>query len=592
MDDQIAPQFEAGAFFPIRRLQVLTAALLSACLITVSLVPSERYLLAWDMMLTEDRAVLVSVCGLLILLAIWPVAGPPTAWLKRLSKAPFTSAILLTLAVVVAVALGTHFVSLDFALSRDEAMAIFDAEVLAKGRLIASVAPEWRAFVPALQPEFRLSVPSNAGWISTYLPGNAAIRAVLGHILPTALANAVFPAVSLLALYAIARRLWPDRPDSALLAVTLAATSSQVLFTAMTPYAMSAHLMLNLVWLWLFVRNTAASHAVAISVGALATGLHQFVFHPLFAAPFLLMLLMERRWRLFGVYTAAYALIVVFWITYWQLVLSWVGVPRESAEGAGAGFLLARISGMLAEFSLSDLHTMALNMLRFAAWQNPAVLVLLVPGVVAAVRQRGVLGALALGIALTLAATFVLMPYQDTGWGYRYLHGLIGNALLLAVAGYISLTTGVEAAERRGVYGAIATLTGAAIILIPLHALEMRARIEPYASAYRAVASTKAEAVVIDTITIDRGNDLVRNDPDLTNRPLTFDIGQLDVALVRELCSRMTVVVFTGTDSARFGVSQIDATQHWDYARISGLRAALEDPSCRQMLRPASGRQP
>jgi hypothetical protein len=39
---------------------------------------------------------------------------------------------------------------------------------------------------------------------------------------------------------------------------------------SMTPYAMSAHLALNLVWLWLFLRNTAASHAGAIAVGFLA----------------------------------------------------------------------------------------------------------------------------------------------------------------------------------------------------------------------------------------------------------------------------------------------------------------------------------
>lgn len=590
MDHSPAPQSKDRAHAPLRRLLLLTAALVTACLITVSLVPPTRYMLAWDMMRTEDRPVLAAVIGLLMLLAILPVADPPARWLERLSRAPFLSVIVLTLAVVLVVVVGTHAVAIGFALSRDEAMAVFDAEVLAKGRLMASVAPEWRPFVPALQPEFRLNVPDNAGWISTYLPGNAAIRAVLGHVLPAALVNAVFPAVSVLALFAVARKLWPGRPDGAVLAALFAATSSQVLLMAATPYAMSAHLMLNLVWLWLFLRHTALSHAAAIAVGALATGLHQFVFHPLFVAPFLLMLLTERRWRLLALYTGAYGLIVVFWIAYWQLLLLGLGASRPSAESAGAAFLLMRIQGMLADFGLDALHTMALNLLRFAAWQNPAVLVLLVPGVAVAMRQPGVLRALALGIVLTLAATFMLMPYQDTGWGYRYLHGLIGNAVLLAVAGYISLTSGAAGAGRRAVGGTIAVLTAAAILLIPLHAVWMRARIEPLANAYRAVASSTAGAVVIDTIAIDRGNDLVRNEPDLANRPLTFDIGLLDDALVHELCSRMTVTVFTGEDAARFGVKRIDATMHWDYARISRLSAALEDPSCRQLLRPLPGR--
>ena len=72
-------------------------------------------------------------------------------------------------------------------------------------------------------------------------------------------------------------------------AAVLLATSSQFLLTAMTPYSMTAHLALNLAWLWLFLRGGVVGHSLAIAVGALACGLHQLVFHPLFVAPFALL---------------------------------------------------------------------------------------------------------------------------------------------------------------------------------------------------------------------------------------------------------------------------------------------------------------
>jgi len=44
------------------------------------------------------------------------------------------------------------------------------------------------------------------------------------------------------------------------------------------------------------------------------------------------------------------------------------------------------------------------------------------------------------GLVLTLLAMFMLLPYQGHGWGYRYLHGLIGSAALLGGYGWITLT--------------------------------------------------------------------------------------------------------------------------------------------------------
>ena len=98
-------------------------------------------------------------------------------------------------------------------------------------------------------------MPSPDGWASAYLPVNAALHAVFSMAGDAWLTGPVLALLSLIMLHAVGRRTFPNRPDATFVAVILLATSSQFLFTAMTPYAMTAHLALNLAWLWLFLRE-------------------------------------------------------------------------------------------------------------------------------------------------------------------------------------------------------------------------------------------------------------------------------------------------------------------------------------------------
>jgi hypothetical protein len=60
---------------------------------------------------------------------------------------------------------------------------------------------------------------------------------------------------------------------------------------------------------------------------------------------------------------------------------------------------------------------MALNLLRFVAWQHLLLVPLVVAGVRAARRGDGMVAALAAGPALMIVITCVLLPYQGHGWG-------------------------------------------------------------------------------------------------------------------------------------------------------------------------------
>jgi hypothetical protein len=581
-----APRASVGTRRPasyLRRQLVVVAIVLLAIMAVEQFELTPAFPMTRMLMQTQDVPVLILVAVLLLALAAWPVPTALGRVAERLSTGRSIMPVVVVLGAGLVAILGTRYIAGETPVSHDEVMAQFDTAILSSGRLMAPIPPEWRSHSWALEPVFRVPVPGDVAWVSTYLPGNAAVRAALGKIFDPAVVNGILVAGALFALYGVARQLWPARREAAIIAVVLGATSSQVLGMGMTPFAMTAHLVLNLVWLWLFLRNTATSHAAAITVGFLATGLHQLIFHPLFVAPFILQMLVERRWKLGAVYSVCYAAIGLFWIFYWQLLLAGHGIQAEAAKSLGLSFFIARVAGMLADISVSGPETMVQNLLRFAAWQHPMMLVLLAPGLVLGWKAGGTLRALVGGIVLTLVAMLILLPYQDIGWGYRYVHGLIGSTALLSAFAWTTLTARADRAERRSAWGAMAVATAAAVVvLLPIHALQMHAHISPYTRAHAAIKQSKAEAVIIETISIRYGIELVRNDPYLRNRPLIFDIGLLDEGLLRDLCSRMRVTVFDGAQAAHFGIVRLDPKAHFSYERLKRLRTIAESSECQQ----------
>ena len=80
------------------------------------------------------------------------------------------------------------------------------------------------------------------------------------------------------------------------MAVALLATSSQVVLTSGSGYTMPAHLLANLLWLWLYLRGDRRRGRSRCSWAGSRSGLHSPFPHALFVAPFLVRLLRERRW--------------------------------------------------------------------------------------------------------------------------------------------------------------------------------------------------------------------------------------------------------------------------------------------------------
>lgn len=455
--------------------------------------------------------------------------------------------------VTVAAMIGWNTVYQHYPLSMDEFWATFDARIFGRGSLLAPVAPPWRPFVPAMQPMWRLVIPDNIAWASTYLPLNAALRAGFGLLGSQALSGPVWAGLSILLIFGLARRLWPDRPDAAVVVTLLLATSSQLIVTAMSPYAMSAHLALNLLWLWLFLRERAWAQAAAVLIAFVATGLHQFVFHPMFAAPFVLQLWLARKWRPAIFHSLAYLLICLFWLEWWPVMFA---VEHLSASGAAAAARGATANAISMAFNPVGWPLMSENLARFVLWQNPLVAPLALIAAGLAWRERGgPAAALAAGLVLAMVLLMLVTPFQGHGWGYRYLHGFIGSLCLLAGFAWVRITPVDDPPTRARAWAAMALASVIALcVWLPVRLVQVHDFIRPYARAEQAIAGSGADVVIVDPQGLWYADDLVRNDPFLQKGPKVMHRLMLSERQVEDLCARYRVAWFDRASGEAFGM--------------------------------------
>lgn len=511
---------------------------------------------------TQDVAALLLIAVTLLLLA-W--RRPAVLALPRRLSPPVVAAGAAALALC-ASGIGTWLVFGGYALTRDEICANFDAAFLARGLLFSPVPMDWQPYSRALMPQFMLPLPANVGWLSAYLPGNAALRALGALTVGAEWVNPALAAISVAALYRIGRRLWPDTPRIALVPVLLLVSSAQFLTMAMTSYAMAAHLAVNLLWLWCFLRDDRRGDAGAVALGLVGTGLHQLLFHPLFVLPFVIQLWLSGRRGRALFYVGAYALIGLFWASYWQIILA--GQGAASGEGPGGlSYLFARLIAQLMAIDPSGLALMALNLMRLLSWQNVALVPLVVLAWPSVRRAEGLAGPLAAGALLTVIVMLVLLPWQGHGWGYRYLHGFLGSLCLLAGYGWKSLS-GAAAIDMRRSLLAVGTAVSL-IVILPLHLKQAHDFVAPYRNASTAIARAPAEVVLVDGQGLQYAEDLVRNAPDLSNRPKVMDLHSLTTDQIVTLCRDHSV--------ARFGASQADAFGILRTGPVASARGQLLD---------------
>jgi len=411
----------------------------------------------------------------------------------------------IALAVFIVTLAATHLVMHELLFSMDEFSADFQARAFARGQSAPLIPLPWRSIGVALAPIFVRFNTDTGRWVSMYMPVYAMLKApfiVLG--LPTVL-NPLLGAGSIAALAAAARRIWPDEGLRPWVAVTLLATSSQLLITSATGYSMPAHLLLNLVWLWLYLRDDTASWIALLVVGVLALGLHNPVPHALFAAPFLLRLVRDRRWARAASAAVVYLAGGVMWLTW----LRWVNPGTASTD-----------TGMLHLFAIPNLFGVwlhGMNVTLLFTWHAPVLGLL---ALIALARPRllsPVLQDVALGVVLTIGFYMLYPSTQGHGWGYRYAYQVIGNIALLAAAGAPAVRAALGDVWTRRWLSAALALT--VLVELPMRFTETERFVRPFAAGNAYVRSRDADVVFVHGDRIWYGADLVRNDPFLV-RPI------------------------------------------------------------------------
>lgn len=532
------------------RSRIVFAAVILLAISLASLLAQSDALTVYQVQ-SQDVPVVVVLC-----LSISIVAYRPPSWRLPQTLGPWWTLPAFGAALAAFAAWGAYAIFSNYALSRDEHMVLFDMAVYEKGRLAIPLAPFWRLYARALIPDFLLSDQMPIGLVSAYLPLNALLRLVFSKLADPVWFNPLLAVAGGFALFDIARRTFGADSRACWVALLAYALSAQMLVNAMTPFSMTGHMALNLIWLAAFLRGGKAGTIIALVVGFVATGFHQLVFHPFFAAPFLLWKLRQGEWRLVAIYAAGYAASVLWWAYY--PLLAAAQAASTTAASPNDDFLRERVLPLLTHRTPGTTGLMVMNLVRFIAWQHFALLPLLIAAVPVSLRQRGLPGALLLGIAAWLAFVALVLPYQGLGWGYRYLSGYLGSFAILAAYGYRDLERRLGA-RADGMVIVLSALT--AIVAIPFLLITTDRFAEPYVVLDRLIERQRTPFVLINTEVTAAPDDRwtthpfgqVRNLPDLSNRPLRFSSNQMDPELLARLCERGPVTLITRGDMQRIG---------------------------------------
>lgn len=437
-------------------------------------------------------------------------------------------------------AVGSSVIMFGYDLSRDQSMASFAAQQIARGELITSVPEEWQPFGRAMFPAFFLrSLRPELAWASAYLPVNSTFRFLGSAVIHPAIANPVLLAVGIVALWKAARQIWPSRPDAAVVTILICATSSQLLANSMTSFAMIGHFALNMVWLALFLRNDGIGIAGALVTAFLAMGLHQFHFHPMFAAPFVFWLIYRRQWYSAAVYALGYLVILWFWMRGYPAWLLAQADPRAIIHGPGMDlwtYIIGRISRLF-DYSAK---VWFFNFIRFFTWQNVVLLPLVVMALPALWRGGKGTNRLILPIAGSCVIGLIVLVFQGQGFGYRYLSGVIGCFCLLAGYGWIRLVPQPGPSRAWAMVKAACCFT--LFLTLPTQLAMARNMVSPYARLHTAVLSADADVILIDTEGGFLAQDLVQNGPDFSRRPKTMDLALVPTDALERLCSTKSVM--------------------------------------------------
>jgi len=491
---------------------------------------SEYFFARQDMWVLDGQALALTA------LAFW-------AWRSRASASaggPPTKRWIIAVAILVAVLigwLGRALVFHGYSLSRDELMVELAGAYLANGHVGWPIPADWAPLHRAMQPEFYSPYGADAYWTAIYLPVHAAIRALFVWVGGADLAAPATLGAGLLALWHDARKLLPGRSDAVVAVMVMALSSTQLLATAMTPYAMTSHFAFNMIWLALVLRGDRIGHLGAAIVALLAAGLHQWHFPLLFIGPFILWMAANRRWGAALFHALVAVAMMLVWARLWPMALAELLGPPPPSDVHRTNGIVDKLQSL---FGRLESWQPLLNNARLMSWNN-VLLLPLAALALAGVRWRGLLREVPIALPLLIGVLggMTLALYQGYGWGFRYMHGQIGALCLLAGLGWRAVVP-----QGSGRHMGLLAVSAAVALLSGLWLLrDTESYVRGYARTMAAIRSTDADVVLVDI----RGGyymtDLVRFNQGRLTRPVVLALQMLSYDQIDQLCATRQVAI-------------------------------------------------
>lgn len=423
---------------------------------------------------------------------------------------------------------GTLYLYHNHPLSMDEYAGWFQATAFANGSLAGRVPPELANWVipTGFQGHFFVVNHVTGELASAYWPGFALLLSPFVWLgIPWA-CNPLIVASSLLLVGQVARDVVGEERARGW-AILLALASPALTLNGVSFYSMPAHLLFNLIFVWLLLSPSPRRVFLAGVVGSFALVLHNPFPHLLFALPWLGWLIFRREGgvrnaMLLGCgYLPLILLIGVGWILSLDALRNSGQVAVSAAASASESPWIVRMTmGLTRPFRFPNESTIVFRvggLIKLWLWSSPFLIVL---AVLAANRlPNRLLKLMGASLLITILGYFLVPVSQGHGWGDRYSHSAWGVLPILAAAWICSVSANGKHSEAllpavaKAALLSLLMATGLRAWQIGSFMSDHMAQLPPYPAATPAIVFVRAGYYAMD---------LVQNDPWLRTQPWIF----------------------------------------------------------------------
>jgi hypothetical protein len=465
-----------------------------------------------------------------VLLAMIVVAGfalrsrsEPLALVRLAAERPWV----LSAATFPVLCVLAFFVYRMHPLSMDEYATLFQAKVFAAGRLDGALPPDLLdRLVPRHFHGQFFSVSRSTGEVSSvYWPAFPLLLAPFERVGAAWMVNPLLAALTLPAVHGIVVQLTGSR-EAGGWALLLTIASPVFVVTSISFYSMPAHLLCNLWYARLLLEPTPARAAAAGVLGSISLTLHFPLRHALFAAPFLVWILLRpARWQNLGALAAGYAPLGLLLGLGWHQHITdpLRAIPAAAGAAPAPGRVTSPVAHALDFVRLPGAGTYVVRAAAVAknwTWSAAAVVVLAAWGAASCWSNRGV-RLLAAALLVTFVGYFGTAGDQGHGWGDRTLYQAWFVLPVLAGAA-LAMAPGVRSMVAWCIVLSLMLANGLRLVQAEGFIRQHLRQVPPLASA---PPPDRPQVVFVDLAAGAYARDLVQNDPLLRASRITMVLG-------------------------------------------------------------------